>query len=55
MLILSSIFILEEIEDTNKRLLKFLDDSMHYKAEKILGRLPLDGIRFYNICRVIIM
>ncbi|EXX74415.1 Vam6p [Rhizophagus irregularis DAOM 197198w] len=36
----------EEIEDTNKRLLKFLDESMHYKAEKILGRLRLDD--FYE-------
>ena len=41
---------LEEIEDTDKRLLKFLDDSTHYKAEKILGYLPLDGIPFHNIC-----
>ncbi|GES94690.1 vam6/Vps39-like protein [Rhizophagus clarus] len=29
----------EEIEDTNKRLLKFLDESMHYKAETILAHL----------------
>lgn len=40
---------LGEIEDTNKRLLKFLDTSTHYKAEKILGHLPLDGMLFLVI------
>ncbi|CAI2165267.1 3075_t:CDS:10 [Funneliformis geosporum] len=38
--------LLEEIKDTNRSLLKFLDDSTFYKAEKILGRLPLDD--FYE-------
>ncbi|CAG8623281.1 8545_t:CDS:10, partial [Diversispora eburnea] len=32
----------ELIDATNKKLLKFLDESTHYKAEKILGQLPLD-------------
>ncbi|CAG8709159.1 3559_t:CDS:10, partial [Funneliformis mosseae] len=38
--------LVKEIEDTNNSLLKFLDDSNFYKAEKILGRLPLDD--FYE-------
>ncbi|RIA80537.1 CNH domain-containing protein [Glomus cerebriforme] len=38
--------ILKEINDTNQRLLKFLDHSTHYKAEKILGHLRLDD--FYE-------
>ncbi|RHZ82984.1 hypothetical protein Glove_101g19 [Diversispora epigaea] len=36
----------ELIDATNKKLLKFLDESTHYKAEKILGQLPLDD--FYE-------
>ncbi|CAG8513221.1 6470_t:CDS:10, partial [Acaulospora colombiana] len=36
----------ERIDVTTKKLLKFLEESTHYKAEKILGHLPLDD--FYE-------
>ncbi|CAG8660017.1 8216_t:CDS:10, partial [Dentiscutata erythropus] len=36
----------ETSDEINKKLLKFLETSTHYKAEKILGHLPLDD--FYE-------
>ncbi|KAG9303112.1 hypothetical protein G9A89_005070 [Geosiphon pyriformis] len=34
--------LLKTLQETDKKLLSFLDDSVHYRAEKILGHLPLD-------------
>ncbi|RIB02187.1 vacuolar sorting protein 39 domain 2-domain-containing protein [Gigaspora rosea] len=42
----------ETSDEINKKLLKFLETSTHYKAEKILGHLPLDD--FYEARAVLL-
>ncbi|CAG8539118.1 8928_t:CDS:10, partial [Acaulospora morrowiae] len=44
--------LLESIEVTTKKLLKFLEESTHYKVEKILGQLPLDD--FYEVRAILL-